>query len=178
MINLSETMKKGKSEIKIKDYVTFSQNRSNNEGGGGISTSVTAAMKKYATKVAADNENDEFMVTRLDNVKPAINIVHVYGRIENREAGKPENVLKSWTKVLSELRAIEARQECVLLCGDWNRAVGSGKNGVIGNKCEVSYGGKLVRDLIASGGYHMLLNTSQAEGGVMTRVCPGTGRSS
>ena len=135
-------------------------------------------MKKYATKIAADNENDEFIVTRLDNVKPAVNIVHIYGRIESREAGKPENVLKSWTKVLSELRAIEARQECVLLCGDWNRAIGSGQNVVIGNKCEVSYGGKLVRDLIASGDYHMLLNTSQAEGGVMTRVCPATGRES
>ena len=54
VINLSETLKQGKSEIEIKDYVTFSQNRPNNEGGGGISTSVTTAMKKYATKIAAD----------------------------------------------------------------------------------------------------------------------------
>ena len=47
-----------------------------------------------------------------------------------------------------------------------------------GNKCEVSYGGRLVRELIATGHYHMLLNTKQAEGGVMTRVCPATGSSS
>ena len=57
VINLSETLKKGKAEIKIKDYVTFSQNRPNNEGGGGISTLVSTMIKKYATKVAADNEN-------------------------------------------------------------------------------------------------------------------------
>ena len=81
------------------------------------------------------------MVTRLDNVRPALNIIHIYGKIENRERGKPENVLQSWTKIQNELRAIEARQECVLLCGDWNRAVGSGQGGVLGNKQEVSYGG-------------------------------------
>ena len=83
----------------------------------------------------------------------------MYGKIENREAGKPENVLKSWTKILKELRAIEARQESVLICGDWNRSVGTGNNGVVGNKCEVSYGGKLIRELIASG---ELMNTKQA----------------
>ena len=95
-----------------------------------------------------------------------------------REAGKPENVLKNWTKILKELRAIEARQESVLLCGDWNRSVGTGNNGVVGNKCEVSYRGKLIRELIASGDYHMLVNTSKAEGGEMTRICPATGKSS
>ena len=146
IINLSETLKKGNAEIKIKNYVSFSMNRPNGEGGGGISTSVAAALQKFATKVAGDNENDEYMVTRVDNVKPALNIVHIYGKIENREGGKPENVLKSWTKILNELRAIEARQECVLLCGDWNRAVGSGQDGVLGNKSKVSDGGRLIRD--------------------------------
>ena len=150
-------------------------NRPDGEGGGGISTSVAVVLKKFATKVAHDNENGEYMVTRVDNVKPALNIVHIYEKIENRDGGKPENVLKSWTKILNELRAIEARQECVILCGDWNRAVGSGQDGVLGNKSEVSYGGRLIRDLIATGDYHMLFNTSQAEGGAMTRVCPSTG---
>ena len=65
-----------------------------------------------------------------------------------------------------------------MICGDWNRSVGTGNNGVVGNKCEVSYGGKLIRELIASGDYHMLLNQKQAEGGVMTRICPATGKSS
>ena len=38
IINMSETLKKGKAEIKIEDYITFSLNRPNGEGGGRIST--------------------------------------------------------------------------------------------------------------------------------------------
>ena len=53
--------------------------------------------------------------------------------------------------------------------------MGSGQNVVVGNKSEVSYGGRLVRELIASGNYHMFLNTSKTEGGPWTRVCPSTG---
>ena len=174
VINLSETLKRNNSKIKINDYITFSKNRSD-EGGGGISTSIKNSLKTNATKVVDDNENDEFMVTRLDHVKPALNIVHIYGRIEAREAGKPQKILKSWTKILQELRAIETRQEAVLVCGDMNRAVGCGPGGVLGNKSEVSYGGRLIRDLIATGDYHMLLNSSLAEGGPWTRVCPSTG---
>ena len=173
--NLSETMKRCNEKINIKDYVTFSKNMAESAGGGGISTSIEKLLKSYATKVADDNENDEFMVTRLDHIKPALNIVHIYDRIEKREVGKPENVLGSWTKILNELRSIEARKEAVLICGDLNRAVGCGEGGVLGNKSEVSYGGRLVRDLLATGDYHMLLNLSLTKGGPWTRICPGTG---
>ena len=84
----------------------------------------------------------------------------------------------SWTKTSKELRAIKARQECMLIFGDCNWAVGSSQNGVEDNKSEVSFGERLVRELIATGHYHMLLNTNQAEVGVMTIVCPATGNSS
>ena len=46
---------------------------------------------------------------------------------------------------------------------------------MLGNKSEVSYGGRLVRDLLATGDYHMLLNLSLTKGGPWTRICPGTG---
>ena len=175
MINLSETLKRCNAKINIKDYTTFSKNRAEGAGGGGISTSVTNSLKTNTTKVAEDNEDDEFMVTRFDHVKPALNVVHIYGRIEGREGGKPPNVMKSWTKILKELRKIESKQEAVLVCGDLNRAVGCGIGGVVGNKSEVSYGGWLVRELIATGDYHMLLNSSLTKGGPWTRVCPATG---
>ena len=73
---------------------------------------------------------------------------------------------------------IEANHEAALLIGDKNRAVGGGKEGVVGNKREVSYGGSLVRDLIGSGDYIMLNNLSLARSGPWTRVCPATGRKS
>ena len=129
IINLSETLKKNNADIKIKDYFTFSQNRPNGEGGGGIATSVATGLKPFTTKVAGNNEHDKFMVTRIDSVKPALNIVHIYGRIENREAGKPENVLSSWTKISKELRAIEARKECVLICGTGIDPLGPARTG-------------------------------------------------
>ena len=50
-----------------------------------------------------------------------------------------------------------------------------GDGGVLGNKSEVSYGGGLVRDLLATGDYHMLLNLNLTKGGPWTRICPGTG---
>ena len=36
---------------------------------------MAAELKDYTTKVAGSNEHDEFMVTRIDKVKPALNIV-------------------------------------------------------------------------------------------------------
>ena len=43
---------------------------------------------------ASNKTNGEFMVTRLDYVKPALNIVHVYGQTECR-AGQ-QKVLEGW----------------------------------------------------------------------------------
>ena len=47
--------------------------------------SVANNPKKFATKVVDDNKNDELIVTRLDNGKPALNVVHIYGRIKKTE---------------------------------------------------------------------------------------------
>jgi hypothetical protein len=79
------------------------------------------------------------MVTRLDHVKPPLNIVHIYGQNEGR-AGQ-QNILEGWTQILAELGKIEARKEVALVVGDLNRAVGNNELGVKGNTNKVSYGG-------------------------------------
>ena len=114
------------------------------------------------------------MLTRLENVEPALNIFNIYGQIEGR-AGGVDKILESWGRIKKELALIEARGEAVLILGDLNRAVGAGELGVAGNKPGISYGGKLVRDLVASGEYVIVNNLALAEGGPWTREDPADG---
>ena len=175
-INLEETMLRNKIKVNHKEYFTFGMNRPNGAGGGGIATMVEKSLKQHATKVTDNNEHDEFMIVRLEHVKPALNIVHVYGQIESRTGS--EKVLEGWKQILKELITIQSKKEAILIIGDLNRAVGDGMAGVVGNRGLVSFGGSLVRELIDSGEYFMLNNLSLTTGGPWTRVCPGTGRSS
>ena len=97
-------------------------------------------------KVKEGEDDDEFLITRLNHVVPALNIVNVYGGIENRMS--KQEVLESWTRLKKEIRDIQERQEGLVLIGDLNRAVGDGDLGVEGNHPSVSYGGGLIRELL------------------------------
>ena len=174
VINLEETLLRNKAQIKIKDYISFSLNRPDGAGGGGISTSVAEYLKPFVTMVSKDNEYDEFMVTRFEHVKPALNIIHIYGQNEGR-AG-PAKILEGWTRILTEINRIEARNEVALIVGDLNRAVGNDHLGVRGNKPKVRSGGQLIRDLVSTGEYVLMNNLSLTRGGPWTRVCPSDGK--
>ena len=176
VINLQETMLRNKSNIKQKEYFSFCMNRPEGAGGGGIATLVADSIKQHCTKIAAGNDNEEFMIVRLEHVKPALNIVNIYGRVESRTGG--EKVLEGWTEILKEVKKIEDRGEASLIIGDFNRAVGDGENGVAGNRPEISYGGRLIRELVSSGDFFLFNNHSITTGGPWTRICPGTGKGS
>ena len=141
---------------------------------GGVSTSYQNYLRQDVVKVSSNSEGDEYLVTRLESVEPALNIVNIYGQIEGRAGGK-ENLLESWGRILKELSLIEARGEGVLILGDLNRGVGSDELGVPGNSPTVSYGGRLVRDLLASEEYCLLNGLALAEGGPWTREDSGDG---
>ena len=93
-------------------------------------------------KVKEGEDNNEYLITRLDYMHPAFNIVNVYGGQESR-MGKQE-VLESWGRLKIDVNAIKARNENCLIIGDCNRAIGAGKLGIPGNHPRVSYGGSLV----------------------------------
>ena len=61
--------------------------------------------------------------------------------------------------------------ESALVLGDMNRMVG---NIVKGNHGKVSYGGKLIRDLVSSGKYVLLNASDKAVNGPFTRYHPGS----
>ena len=166
----NETALKGKRKICVKDYFSFCNNREKHMGG--VATVVSNHLRPFTVKVAEGREGDEYIVTRYDHINPPINIINIYGAQEKGdiEKGKKENVLEGWNRLLYDMKEIENRGEGVILIGDMNRAIGAGKLGVEGNKQHISYGGQLIRDLLATNKYVLLNSQPMAEGGVWTWV--------
>ena len=77
-------------------------------------------------------------------------------------------MLECWGRLKLELDKIKERNEFCLMVGDYNRAIGAGRLGIKGNRPNVSYGGKLLLELLESG-EHILGNSSEkVEGGPWT----------
>ena len=49
-----------------------------------MSTVVANHLKHSTMKVTEGKEDDEYIVTRLDNTVPAVNIINIYGNQESR----------------------------------------------------------------------------------------------
>ena len=79
------------------------------------------------------------MVSGLESLIPALNVINIYGCIENRTDN--DDILESWTSIKKELRMIEKRGEAELIIGDINRSVSNDEYGVKNNKSKISYGG-------------------------------------
>ena len=108
---------------------------------------------------------------------PALNVLNCYG--EQRSSSK-EEVEAKWDRLRSAMERIRASQEFCLLQGDLNKLVGQGKFGVEGNNPEISLGGKLLRDLLATGNWFLVNGLGQdiVKGGPFTRKDPATGNKS
>ena len=135
---------------------------------GGVCTVVKNSLKPYTVKVQEGADDDEYLVTRIDNVKPAINIVNVYGGQESRM--DKQDVLEAWGRLKKELDKIKEKDENCILLGDFNGAIGADNNGVPGNHEKVSFGGQLVRELLEDEEYVLLNSIPRAEGGPWTWV--------
>ena len=142
---LNETLLQGQRKIKVPNFISFCKNRAVTEGGkeggkgGGVATLVGNHLRHSLTKVAEGREGDEYVITRLGHVQPALNIVNFYGENENR-AGEAK-IRETWERLSEDLEEIKRRGEAVILIGDMNRAVGAGELGIMGNKEQVSPGG-------------------------------------
>ena len=110
---------------------------------GGVATAVANDLKQHWVKVTEGENDDEFLVTRLDHVYPPINIVNVYGGQETRMTRK--EVHDAWLRLKKKIDNILEKKEGVIMIGDYNRAIGSDELGIKGNNSKITYGGELIR---------------------------------
>ena len=160
---------KGRNKVQLPGYTTFSRNRVD-KSMGGISTSIKNNMGNQAINVGQGEGDDEYLIVRLEQFKPAICVINCYGEQEGR-VGR-EEVKEKWERILKELYKIRSRGEECLLIGDLNKMVGCDQLGIKGNKDKISYGGQLLRELIATGEYRLVNNMEVTEGGPFTREDP------
>ena len=143
IMTLNDTNLKGKLKVKVPGYFSYNKNREKYKGG--VATVIANHLKHNTMKVAEGKDEDEYIITRLDNSLPAINIVNIYGTQESRTSN--DDIEQSWYRLLKDVKEIEKRKEAVLIVGDMNRAVGNGKLGIRGNKNKISFGGQLIRNM-------------------------------
>ena len=62
-------------KVSIPTYTSWTKNRTE-KGGGGIATSVASRYKDYAVGAGQGENEDEYLVTRLDCFSPALNVIN------------------------------------------------------------------------------------------------------
>ena len=109
-------------------------------------TAVANTLKQNWTKIGEGENDDEYLITRLDHVYQPINIVNVYSGQESHMSRK--EVLDTWLRLKREIDLILDRQEGVIMVGDYNRSLGNNELGIKGNHDKISYGGQLMREML------------------------------
>jgi hypothetical protein len=135
---------------------------------------VASQYKDWAIGAGQGEDEDEFLVTRVECFSPALTIINCYGE---QRGTKKEEVEKKWEKLRQEMENIRARKEFCCLSGDLNKLVGAGNLGIPGNHPEVSPGGRLLRELLATRNWVLVNSLGQdiVRGGPFTRKDPATG---
>ena len=176
MILLNETLLTGKTKVSMSPFMWWSKNRTD-KGGGGIASAVSQQYKHCTVGAGEGAETDEYIISRLECFKPALNVINCYG--EQRKTPK-EQVEKKWLRITKDMKGIRARGELCLLAGDLNKHVGRGELGVPDNTRDVSLGGHLLRDLLGSRNWTLVngMGKEVVRGGPFTRKDPATNQMS
>ena len=87
MLLLNETQMVGRMKMSLKNYTSWVRNRSDRSGGG-IATAVQQNYQDSALGVCEGEDDDEFLVTRIDAFSPALCVINSYG--EQRRTRKEE----------------------------------------------------------------------------------------
>ena len=169
VVTLNETHMKSKNKVSIQGYFTFGKNRTEKEKGG-VATSTRNSLKQNTVKIKEGEKDDEVIITRYDHVTVPINVINCYGEQECRT--NKDEITEKWLRLKSDLDKIKLRGEHAILIGDLNKHVGNDSEGVAGNHEKISFGGYLVRSLVASGEYVLINNTKKCLGGPWTWADP------
>ena len=173
MIVMNETLLAGNMKVSIPSYYSWSRNRTE-KGGGGIATSVANQYKECSVGAGQGEDEEEYLITRIECFSPALNVINCYGE---QRSTKKEEVERKWERLRKEMENIRTRKEYCILAGDQNKHVGRGPMGVPGNNPDISVGGRLIRDLLSTGNWFLVNGLGQeiVQGGPWTRKDPATG---
>ena len=83
MCLLNETGLRGRNKVNIPGYSSFTRNRKE-KAMGGISTSFKDKMSADTVNVGQGADEDEYLIVRLEQFKPAICVINCYGEQEGR----------------------------------------------------------------------------------------------
>ena len=166
IMTLNDTNLKGNLKVKVPGYFSFNKNREKYKGG--VATVIANYLKHNTMKVAEGKEEDEYIITRIDNTIPEINIINIYGTQESKTS--KDEIEHGWYRLLKEIHDIENRNEAVILIGDMNRHVGNGEYGIRGNISKISHGGQLIQEMIKDGQYILINHLDLVKGGPWTFV--------
>ena len=137
---------------------------------GGVATAVIEDEKASTIKIMEGENKDEFIVSRHGQFQRPVNVINYYGEQESRT--EKSEVEEKWSRLTKILKEIESRDEEAILIGDLNKLVGNNKSGIKDNNPKVSFGGKLVLDLISERKYCLVNSLEKCVGGPFTRVEP------
>ena len=99
VISLVETNVKGKNNLKLDGYASFSRNRGNGNMGG-IATLVKESESGHALKTSVGSNDNEFLVVRLSQFHVPINVITIYGQQES--CSTVDDVERRWEEIMRE----------------------------------------------------------------------------
>ena len=111
MVILNETLLAGNMKVSIPEYTSWSRNRTE-KGGVGIATSVANKYKDCAVGAGQGEDEDKYLITRINCFSPALCVINCYG--EQRKA-KKEDIERSWEIMRTKMEEIRTRGELCCL---------------------------------------------------------------
>ena len=83
-----------------------------------------------------------------------------------------DDIEDGWNVILENINKIEKSNEETVIIGDLNKLIGDGEYGVEGNNPKVTFGGKLIHDLLRTEKFILVNNSDKCTGGPFTRIDP------
>ena len=163
---ISESHLQSSRNLKVPNYSSYTRNRKGKKHGG-IATSVLNSEVNQCLKVSEGANDNEYIVTRHSQFLTPLNVINIYGEQETRTP--VDEIRDHWNEIVQEIIKIEARNEHVVIIGDFNKHIG---DLVKGNHDKVSEGGKIIREFLLSEKYVLLNGTESVIGGPFTRLEP------
>ena len=170
VITMNEVGLRKNKKVSLAGYTCYTRNRQNNESMGGVATAVIDEENSSTIKTLEGNDKDEFIVTRHSQFQRPINIINNYGETESRT--DRAEIEEKWSRLTKILKDIENKGEEAIFIGDQNKLIGNSTKGMETNNSKVSFGGKLVLELVSEGNYVLVNGLEICKGGPFTRVEP------